>query len=180
VRESLFGVYPQVARHTMGELSVVRMPPANAIDSSDRAEMTSIESLPAATDKLEQLRPVTFHLKTEPNGALQYGLIAEEVVKVYPDLVIRDENGRIDGVRYDELAPILLSEVQRQRTELKSQTADLKLQSEEIAGLKRQTDRQAAEIAALKQQTAEIGAVKQQVAELIAANDGEHLKLARR
>jgi hypothetical protein len=39
--------------------------------------------------------------------------------------------------------------------------------------LKRQTDRQAAEIAALKQQTAEIGAIKQQVAELIAANDGE-------
>jgi hypothetical protein len=50
--------------------------------------------------KLGQLRPVTFHLKTDPKGALQCGLIAEEVAKVYPGLVIRNESGRIDGVRY--------------------------------------------------------------------------------
>jgi Chaperone of endosialidase len=47
------------------------------------------------TTKLGQLRPVTFHLKTDPKGALQYGLIAEEVTKVYPKLVIRNETGRI-------------------------------------------------------------------------------------
>jgi hypothetical protein len=35
---------------------------------------------------------VTFHLKTDPRGALQSGLIAEEVAKVYPELVIRDQN----------------------------------------------------------------------------------------
>jgi hypothetical protein len=57
---------------------------------------------------------VTFHLKSDPQGNLQYGLIAEEVAKVYPELVIRDETGRIDGVRYDELAPLLLNEVQQQ------------------------------------------------------------------
>ena len=57
---------------------------------------------------LQQLRPVTFHLETEPHGALQYGLIAEEVNRVYPDLVIRNEAGAIQGVRYDELAPLLL------------------------------------------------------------------------
>ena len=68
--------------------------------------------------ELGQLRPVTFHLKTDPNGALQYGLIAEEVAKVYPELVIRDQNGRIDGVRYDELAPMLLNEMQAQRTQM--------------------------------------------------------------
>jgi hypothetical protein len=47
------------------------------------------------TTKLGQLRPVTFHLKTDPKGALQYGLIAEEATKVYPKLVIRNETGRI-------------------------------------------------------------------------------------
>jgi hypothetical protein len=47
--------------------------------------------------------------------ALQYGLIAEEVAKVYPELVIRNESGRIDGVRYDELAPMLLNEMQKQQ-----------------------------------------------------------------
>jgi hypothetical protein len=65
--------------------------------------------------KLTQLRPVTFHLKTDPAGALQSGLIAEEVAQVYPELVIRDQNGRIDGVRYDELAPMLLNEVSRSK-----------------------------------------------------------------
>jgi hypothetical protein len=71
------------------------------------------------SQKLQQLRPVTFHLKTDPQGALQYGLIAEEVAKVYPDLVIRDESGRIDGVRYDELAPMLLNEMKQQAAEIR-------------------------------------------------------------
>ncbi len=46
------------------------------------------------------LRPVEFHRKSDPHGAVQgHGLIAEEVVKVYPELVIRDRTGQIDGVR---------------------------------------------------------------------------------
>jgi Chaperone of endosialidase len=77
--------------------------------SSERFK-TAIAPMGANTAKLEQLRPVTFHLKTDPHGALQYGLIAEEVAKVYPNLVIRNESGRIDGVRYDDLAPMLLNE----------------------------------------------------------------------
>ena len=44
------------------------------------------------TAKLEQLRPVTFKLKTDAKATTQYGLIAEEVAKVYPELVIRDES----------------------------------------------------------------------------------------
>jgi hypothetical protein len=59
--------------------------------------------------------PGTFRLKNDPKGALQYGLIAEEVAKVYPELVLRNASGRIDGVRYDELAPMLLNEVQQQQ-----------------------------------------------------------------
>ena len=56
------------------------------------------------------------------------GLIAEEVAKVYPELVIRDGKGVIQGVRYDELAPMLLNEVQQQRTQvvaMQQQIADL-------------------------------------------------------
>jgi hypothetical protein len=87
------------------------------------------------TDKLQQLRPVTFHLKNDPHGAVQFGLIAEEVDKVYPELVIRDDAGKIQGVRYDELAPLLLNEVQsqgRELAELKRQTAELKRANESI------------------------------------------------
>ena len=86
--------------------------------SSERYK-TAIEPMGANTEKLQRLRPVSFHLKTDPIGAVQYGLIAEEVAKVYPELVTRDENGRIDGVRYDELAPMLLNEVQKQAAEIR-------------------------------------------------------------
>jgi hypothetical protein len=96
------------------------------------------------SDKLSQLRPVTFHLRTDPKGALQYGLIAEEVAKVYPELVIRSDNGRIDGVRYDELAPMLLNEVQQQQSTLALQARKIASQDDEIGA-------QAAEIRALKQ-----------------------------
>jgi len=85
--------------------------------SSERYK-TDIATLPAPTDRLGQLRPVSFHLKSEPEGTLQYGLIAEEVAKIYPELVLHDQAGQIQGVRYDELAPLLLSEVQEQRRQL--------------------------------------------------------------
>jgi Chaperone of endosialidase len=95
--------------------------------SSERFK-TAIAPMGANTAKLEQLRPVTFHLKTDPHGALQYGLIAEEVAKVYPELVIRGEKGRIDGVRYDELAPMLLNEMQKKNAAQDAEIRDLKQQ----------------------------------------------------
>jgi hypothetical protein len=87
--------------------------------SSERYK-TDIAPMGSKTGNLERLRPVTFHLKSDPHGALQYGLIAEEVDKVYPELVIRDDAGQIQGVRYDELAPMLLNEMQQQKTQLKA------------------------------------------------------------
>ncbi len=84
------------------------------LTSSERYK-SDITSLGSSIDKLARLRPVSFHLKTEPGGAIQYGLIAEEVDAVYPELVIRDNDGKIQGVRYDELAPMLLKEVQKQQ-----------------------------------------------------------------
>jgi hypothetical protein len=103
------------------------------------------------TAKLTQLRPVTFHLKTDPGGALQAGLIAEEVAKVYPELVIRDEKGRIDGVRYDELAPMLLNEMQRQEH---AAAAVVAAQAAEIRAMKERQKQfvTQAEVQDLKQQ----------------------------
>jgi hypothetical protein len=109
--------------------------------SSERYK-TAIVPIGTSTEKLQQLRPVTFHLKTDPNGLVQYGLIAEEVAKVYPELVIRDDAGKIQGVRYEELAPMLLNEVQKQE---------------------RKIDAQVAEICDLKQQVAELNDLKQEM-----------------
>jgi len=99
--------------------------------SSERYK-TAVTPMGGTTEKLDQLRPVSFHLKTDPRGAVQYGLIAEEVARVYPELVIRNQAGKIEGVRYDELAPMLLNEVQQQREQLRQmQAAILRLQAKE-------------------------------------------------
>jgi len=81
--------------------------------SSAERFKTAIAPMGSRTGKLKDLRPVSFRYKSDPQGTLRYGLIAEEVAKVYPELVVRDRKGRIDGVRYDELAPMLLNELQR-------------------------------------------------------------------
>jgi hypothetical protein len=105
--------------------------------SSERYK-TAIATMGSNSRKLRQLRPVTFHLKADPNGAVQYGLIAEEVAKVYPELVIRNESGRIDGVRYDELAPLLLNEVQQQQGRMAAQDERIAAQDAAIRELKQQ------------------------------------------
>jgi hypothetical protein len=124
--------------------------------SSERYK-TAITPMGSNSQKLQQLRPVTFHLKTDPKGALQYGLIAEEVAKVYPELVIRDATGRVDGLRYDELAPILVHEVQEQQQRIASQARLNTTQNARIAA-------QGAQIRALEDE--QVRARRQQLSEL--------------
>ncbi len=76
---------------------------------------TGIADLGSTSDVLYDLRPVTFAYKPEidPAGIPQYGLIAEEVAEVAPDLVIYDDVGDPYTVRYEQLVPLLLNELQR-------------------------------------------------------------------
>jgi len=81
------------------------------------------------------LKPVTFDYKSDQTGTPQYGLIAEEVDKVNPDLVLRDEQGKPYTVRYDAVNAMLLNEflkehrtVQEQRNEIDNLKAELKEQ----------------------------------------------------
>jgi hypothetical protein len=70
-----------------------------------------------STNALMKLRPVTFFYKPEYDKGertLQYGLIAEEVAKVYPELVAYDNDGQPYSVRYQYLTTMLLNEVQKQ------------------------------------------------------------------
>jgi hypothetical protein len=102
--------------------------------SSERYK-TEIASMDGSTRKLHELRPVSFHLKSDPKGAVQYGLIAEEVNKVFPELVIRDDAGTIQGVRYDELAPMLLSEMQKEERKIDAQAAEISELKQQLAGI---------------------------------------------
>jgi hypothetical protein len=101
--------------------------------SSERYK-TAVEPMGLTTERLKDLRPVSFRLMTDPKAGRQYGLIAEEVAKVYPELVIRNEAGQAEGVRYEELAPMLLNEVQKQAAEIRA----LKLQSQAVGEMQRQ------------------------------------------
>jgi trimeric autotransporter adhesin len=65
-----------------------------------------------ASEAILALRPVTFRYKHEidPNGIPQFGLVAEEVEKVNPDLVARDAQGKVYSVRYEAVNAMLLNE----------------------------------------------------------------------
>jgi len=62
------------------------------------------------SEAILSLQPVTFQYKNDAKGTPQFGLIAEEVAEVNPDLVVRDENGEIYTVRYDAVSAMLLNE----------------------------------------------------------------------
>jgi len=102
--------------------------------SSERYK-TAIASMGSGSKRLKDLRPVTFQLKTDPKAGIQYGLIAEEVARVYPELVIRDAQGQIEGVRYEELAAMLLNEVQQQARTLASEERQLAAMHRQVAAL---------------------------------------------
>src|SRR5262249_1769289 len=105
-----------------------------------------IQDMRERSQGLYQLRPVTFRYKQDPQGPRQYGLIAEDVAKVYPELVVRGAKGEVESVQYHELIPMLLNEVQHQQQEI----VELKAQNERLQ-------------AALVQQTAALAARLEQL-----------------
>ena len=99
--------------------------------SSSRRFKEEVADMGSSTDALMALRPVTFFYKSDtagPERTLQYGLIAEEVAKVYPGLLARSADGSIETVMYKYLPAMLLNEYQKQQREiaaLKAQMAGL-------------------------------------------------------
>ena len=80
------------------------------------------------SDAILALKPVTFRYKSDDTKTPQFGLIAEEVASVNPNLVVRDENGETYTVRYDAVNAMLLNEFlkeHREVQELKKQVAAL-------------------------------------------------------
>ncbi len=91
--------------------------------NSSRRFKEQITDMGDTSSKLFQLRPVNFFYKPEYDDGshlLQYGLIAEEVAKVYPEMVADDKDGQILTVKYQLLTPMLLNEVQKQAAENRS------------------------------------------------------------
>jgi hypothetical protein len=169
------------------------------LTSSERFKQ-DIKSIDAVSEKLWQLRPVSFRYnEAAENGdrPLQYGLIAEEVAKVYPELVQFDQEGKPFTVYYHLLTPLLLAELQkehslndaqqaqltdmralaaRQQADLETQRQQLTSQRDELLAMfKQQQQQHMAEMAALQNRLSQLDAVVQagdsepRVAERVAA-----------
>ena len=78
--------------------------------SSSRRFKKEIKPMDKASEAILALQPVTFHYKSDTRNTPQFGLIAEEVAEVNPDLVVRDKNGDIYTVRYEAVNAMLLNE----------------------------------------------------------------------
>jgi uncharacterized coiled-coil protein SlyX len=94
--------------------------------SSSRRFKNDIKPMDNASEAILALKPVTFHYKRDTKDTTQFGLIAEDVAELSPDLVVRDEKGEIYTVRYDAVNAMLLNEfLKEHRTvqELKSTVA---------------------------------------------------------
>jgi hypothetical protein len=99
--------------------------------TSSRRFKERIRPVDKASEALFSLRPVTFHYKEEldPGAVEQFGLIAEDVERVNPDLVVRDKDGKPYSVRYDQVNAMLLNEFLKEHAtvqELKKEIAELK------------------------------------------------------
>jgi septal ring factor EnvC (AmiA/AmiB activator) len=113
------------------------------------------------------LKPATFHYKSDNAGTPQFGLIAEEVAAVNPNLVGHDKNGEIYTVRYDAVNAMLLNEFLKEHRENEEQSRKIQEQEATITELKSTVAQQQqglqTVIARLEQQAAQIQKVSTQL-----------------
>jgi hypothetical protein len=94
----------------------------------------AIKPMDKASETILELKPVTFRYKHEldPAGVAQFGLVAEEVAKVNPDLVARDEEGKPYTVRYEAVNAMLLNEFLKEHRKNEEQQAVIERQQKQI------------------------------------------------
>jgi hypothetical protein len=105
--------------------------------TSSKRFKEDIQPMDKASEALLALKPVTFRYKKEidPTRASQFGLVAEDVEKVNPDLVVRDKEGKIYSVRYDQVNAMLLNEFLKEHRKNEEQEAKIARQERQIEAL---------------------------------------------
>ncbi len=145
IRDNMLGGTTDFVRidTTSGEMGVM--------GSSARFK-EEIVDLGSASAVLSDLRPVAFRYREEAGGdgrTREYGLLAEEVAEVAPELVIYGEDGEPYSVRYHMLAPMLLSETQKQQRVIGLQQQEIQDQKQLIAALTGRLDEMERQLAAV-------------------------------
>jgi hypothetical protein len=122
-------------------------------NGSSRRFKTQIKPMDEASESILALKPVTFNYTRDNTNTPQFGLIAEDVVKVNPDLTVRDETGELVSVRYDAVNAMLLNEFLTEHRRVEELASELSQQRKEFEAV----------IARLNEQEARIQKVSAQV-----------------
>jgi hypothetical protein len=132
------------------------------VPPSSKRFKDGIKSMDKASEAILALQPVTFRYKHEldPKGIPQFGLVAEQVEKVNPDLVARDDQGKVYTVRYEAVNAMLLNEFLKEHRKVEEQGR--KLQDQESAIAQQQKEIKAL-TASLKEQASQIQKVSDQL-----------------
>jgi hypothetical protein len=144
---NVYGVIPKSG--TTAPVIVSDTGQLGTVASSERFKK-DIGAMEEASEAILSLRPVTFHYKTDTKGTPQFGLIAEEVVKVNPALVLPDKEGKPYTVRYDAVNAMLLNEFLKEHRKVQEQEATITQLKKDfratVAQLTTRLDEQAAQI----------------------------------
>jgi hypothetical protein len=114
-------------------------------NASSRRFKDQIADMGDSSSKLFQLRPVSFFYKPQYDDgthALQYGLIAEEVAAIYPEMALYDKDGQPSGVKYQMLAPMLLNELQKEHAIVSAQQDQINDLQQRLSRLESLIDKQ--------------------------------------
>lgn len=97
----------------------------------------AIQPMETDSEAILALQPVSFRYKHEldPDGMRQFGLIAEQVEKISPDLVVRDEDGKVNAVRYEAVNAMLLNEFLKEHRRVQALEALITRQQQQIEAL---------------------------------------------
>ena len=101
--------------------------------SSSRRFKHEIKPMDTASQAILSLKPVTFNYKSDNTNTPQFGLIAEDVAAVNPDLVVRDQDGGIYTVRYDAVNAMLLNEFLKEHSTVQEMKSTLAKQEAMMA-----------------------------------------------
>jgi hypothetical protein len=111
---------------------------------SSRRFKHDIKPMDQASAALLALKPVTFKYNSDKKGTQQFGLIAEEVAEVNPDLILRDDQGVVLSVRYEQINAMLLNEFLKEHKKVEEQQASISQLKSEMQTMVAQLKEQAA------------------------------------
>ena len=154
----VFGYGPQTAAFIAGISGTAVMGDAVVVDANGQLGTVAssarfkknIKPMDKTSEAILALKPVSFQYRSDSKGTPQFGLIAEEVAKVNPDLVVRNRNDEIYSVRYDQVNAMLLNEFLKEHRKVENLKNDFQAtvaqQQKEIAALAATVKEQAAQI----------------------------------